>query len=85
MGISLGRGRRRRAGCVSCASVHCLENDLIVENPVLVTLVRLELHCESSEIADGIGRTFFRSNGRYPRKNFTLFANAIQEVGVSDV
>jgi hypothetical protein len=85
MGTSLGRGQRRRAGCVSCASVHCLEKDLIVEDPVLVTLVCLELHCESSEITDGIGRTLLRSNGRYSRKHFTLFANAIQEVGVSDV
>lgn len=51
----------------------------VVEDPVQVTLIRVDLHGPSVNIASGICRTGFRSNCRYSKKDGRLLASFAQE------
>lgn len=61
------------------------EDGRVVEHPIAVSLLGIELDGKPTGIASGVGRALLASNGGEPHKGFGLLAEAGEEVGTGEV
>jgi hypothetical protein len=59
--------------------------DRIVEHPVQVPFIRLQLHGPSMDISSCVCRASLWANGGNAQKHFGFLSNAIKETGRSDI
>lgn len=80
----LSRPPKLMSGTKSGPSVkHC--TDCIVEHPVQVPFIRLQLHGPSMNISSCVCRASLWTNGGNAQKHFGFLSNSIEETGWSDI
>lgn len=57
----------------------------VVEHPVEVSFIRIELHCPSVHVARSIGRSRFEPNRGHTLENWGSFSSFVEETGAGEV